>query len=1167
MGSINISLGWEEQKLPENPKYIGVQEMHYYMRRMKRGQACWKDYAAHIILCFFETETELRNGWDKLNNYVAVGLQRKVESLIEKSNFYICCFVKGSVGMDLCHEIEGDSFCAKKYLFKTASWDVKAACCEIEERIFDLTIEKRGLTGAKMKAIQLKNFRAYEGEVTVNFQYREKQSASFVAIYAPNGIGKTSLLDGVEYALKGEVSRLKDLKSKAEGAVYHNRNHLKEEAHVKIELDTGIEIYRKVRNVPGEGNDIYRNPPIRGKELVGEPKQWSQTLLPHHLIDSFITAKNPQQQYKEWVESTQIFDAERKEFVDAHKKIKAVEGSLEKLEEELKKKEQEKERLEKDKEAAQELNRLIVQYNALSPEEELKAPKGENSIGQYFALLNRVQMIQGKLAEKELPRIESKIEIARDILETGVVEYQKKMSLWQETGQKIKIAERKIEERYAYEKLFVENEHNSREISSLKTELISLKKIEDCGMEWVLEAVQEYDRAEEEIAVSGSLLQQFKEQRDKAKEQSREVKVELERLMQEQNNEARWKFVKEYDQQKKNMDRKIRDIDEMIKIHQARLNELRNQNEKIQEKIDWLADITLSRDINGYEKDESWTCMLSGAVIERLSALKKDYLCEKQNIEECQVRLQKAINNKKELEELKNAGIRYLQRNQEVCICPLCSTPFPNWEKLLGKINDVQTEEDAMLNAYMAEVLCKIHNYEEEYSILRQQCLEVRNKKVRKLQVQKEKQIENQIGIEKELGRYDEMRYELNQEIVFQDEKLQAYGIPIEETFSKGILQWSMDRQEWLKGEMAGKVIHLNALEVEIEKLCQLEAREIKKQQKSQKKIEVLMEDSDLYGCVRYVINHRQTDLVQKKRELEIKIEKLLAQQNENQQRLAQYQEVSHMELSGLQAEKKRLEQLYAQNQGIQEKCAIFEEFTSEGVESTLTGWEKSKRYMEERLLLLEQIQAEHAAQYYYQRYRDCVKEIESYKKKKGQEKEKADEWNKRFKRTKKVLEEKMRIYFNQKSINEIFRKIDPHDVMKRVDYQLDFNEKEEPQLFIQVKDDKGQGAYRPEWYFSTAQLNTVAFSSFFGRALTAENLSLSTIFVDDPIGHFDDMNILGFADLMRSVLEVNDCQIILTTHDEKVFRILERKLNPEYYSAKFITLPRSDAVSVNKIG
>ena len=116
----------------------------------------------------------------------------------------------------------------------------------------------------------------------------------------------------------------------------------------------------------------------------------------------------------------------------------------------------------------------------------------------------------------------------------------------------------------------------------------------------------------------------------------------------------------------------------------------------------------------------------------------------------------------------------------------------------------------------------------------------------------------------------------------------------------------------------------------------------------------------------------------------------------------------------------------------------------------------------------------------------------------------------------------------------------------------------------IRVCEGDGEQAdsYRPELYFSTAQLNTVAFSSFFSRALTADNIDFRTIFIDDPIGHFDDMNILGFTDLIRSILETNDCQIIMYTHDEKIFKILERKLNSDYYSSCFRRLPESDAVT-----
>jgi hypothetical protein len=48
----------------------------------------------------------------------------------------------------------------------------------------------------------------------------------------------------------------------------------------------------------------------------------------------------------------------------------------------------------------------------------------------------------------------------------------------------------------------------------------------------------------------------------------------------------------------------------------------------------------------------------------------------------------------------------------------------------------------------------------------------------------------------------------------------------------------------------------------------------------------------------------------------------------------------------------------------------------------------------------------------------------------------------------------------------------------------------------------------------------------------------------------------LGFADLLRSVLELSNCQIIISTHDEGVFRILERKLDNKFYSSCFVRLP-----------
>ena len=65
-------------------------------------------------------------------------------------------------------------------------------------------------------------------------------------------------------------------------------------------------------------------------------------------------------------------------------------------------------------------------------------------------------------------------------------------------------------------------------------------------------------------------------------------------------------------------------------------------------------------------------------------------------------------------------------------------------------------------------------------------------------------------------------------------------------------------------------------------------------------------------------------------------------------------------------------------------------------------------------------------------------------------------------------------------------------------------------------------------------------------------------IFSNDDIRN---MNALGFADLIRSLLENSKCQIIMSTHDETIFKILQRKLDNRYYSSCFIELPYGNGI------
>lgn len=156
--------------------------------------------------------------------------------------------------------------------------------------------------------------------------------------------------------------------------------------------------------------------------------------------------------------------------------------------------------------------------------------------------------------------------------------------------------------------------------------------------------------------------------------------------------------------------------------------------------------------------------------------------------------------------------------------------------------------------------------------------------------------------------------------------------------------------------------------------------------------------------------------------------------------------------------------------------------------------------------------------------------------------------------RVKSFIDEKVNKVFNQEIINDIYQKIDPHPELKNIKLDLDFNELK-PKLTIRAKSLDGKVEIDPVLYLSSAQINILSLSIFLAKALQNEDTVLDTIFMDDPIQYLDSINILSFLDLLRVIVSRNGInrQLVLSTHDEQFFRLLKKKFDPQYYLAKFI--------------
>lgn len=161
-------------------------------------------------------------------------------------------------------------------------------------------------------------------------------------------------------------------------------------------------------------------------------------------------------------------------------------------------------------------------------------------------------------------------------------------------------------------------------------------------------------------------------------------------------------------------------------------------------------------------------------------------------------------------------------------------------------------------------------------------------------------------------------------------------------------------------------------------------------------------------------------------------------------------------------------------------------------------------------------------------------------------------------------LRERIEAFFFTDLINSIYSKIDPHPSFKTVQFVADFQAADKPGLNIVLQDETGD-IISPMLYFSAAQLNILSLSVFLANALHAKDKSgvpLDVILIDDPIQSMDSINVLATIDLLRNVSARFDKQIIISTHDENFFGLLKRKIPTEVFGSKFLQLESFGVVS-----
>lgn len=142
----------------------------------------------------------------------------------------------------------------------------------------------------------------------------------------------------------------------------------------------------------------------------------------------------------------------------------------------------------------------------------------------------------------------------------------------------------------------------------------------------------------------------------------------------------------------------------------------------------------------------------------------------------------------------------------------------------------------------------------------------------------------------------------------------------------------------------------------------------------------------------------------------------------------------------------------------------------------------------------------------------------------------------------------------NSKVLNDMFMYIEPHLTYDEISFKVDLDGKSKG-IYIQTKSNKFKDNNTPIYYLSEAQINILSICIFLAKHAKNIDSEFNTIIIDDPVQSMDDLNSYALIDLCKIFSRRFNKQIIITTHNRSFYNLFRDKLPSATYSTKYISL------------
>lgn len=1025
----------------------------------------------------------------------------------------------------------------------------------------------------KIESMIFEDFRAFYDEVKFDFKNNNGEAADFVCIYGQNGVGKSSFFDGIEWLYTGKIDRFEDdVKSRIKGykgCILRNSYSEKKEIAVSAIYDKEGGQAKRTFKQGAKHNDYH---PDKAKPLETEDIIHSTQIMPHNKIDSFVYAKSPQQKFQEW---SKFWDPNG-EAVEYLKKIIAIKKQIEKgvkdLEGDLKEKNSQLKEIGLDSNVISRLNGVIERYNDkhIGKCSKITPIFLENDVWRFPNI--NILAEQKEYLENYREKNEQMIKIAQYLISNYFVveEIRNKVKVLEALISRWERIESGCQEKISYIKHRDEKKNELKEID---------KEVEK--LELVCSVTEEWFDNYNNISKNKKLIPTLKKELVEMKELHIKL-IELKDSVMKKAEEEKKKLS--------NMANKREEILNDVKVFVELIEKLvciekdkdqlkvnySTQDEKLRKYKDVLrtieyidtstSELELINQIQNFSPIDEKDKLVRDKYILELNNKFEEIKFQKNIIDELEKRYKEMKNDYTQLEN-NIIEVRDYVIKEKLDQCPICQAKYKSLNELLQKISSVQ--EFTFLKE-LNEKISKEHKRLQEFKFNKQSIIKKWNDYLYGVNstVKTKINLKNEqiYRISLNLHNIDLLIEDKKKNILSLQEKFVKQGYSENEINLTRIEDWLEAEMQHIQEKIKTFVLDLKEVENNIEE----ESQEVKRKNElielveekekeflqdiNNRKIVSIIEELGL-SLTWKEIQERRTYLVKKQKELQKSYKEL----EYNIAKLSYIDENSLTKYTYKLNEKKK-QLIKAQDNKI---LTTYLEYTQElykgqrikikSLNLRLCRLTIKNEVVTEKINYIKSIYYNEGIERYKEKYERIKIDFNKIEKKKEEFIVANTNIEKLYEKVKDNIQKNLMSLSNNQIVRQIYKKIEPHKEFEDLVYEVSFSNDGKPELYIKGVNPKNKNEILPELFYSSAQLNTMALSMFLGEVLSIKELKVNTIFIDDPIAHFDDINVLAFVDLLRTIISTRKWQVIMSTHDESLYNLLSNKLSSQYYNSKFL--------------